>query len=150
MKGLPGKMMAAAERYRAACHEVADDKSPLEAGGWNLHQLTSHTRDVEIYVYGARMRRTVEEENPEFQDFDAEAWMAENYDPNEPFADLLDNFMSSVQKAVDWLDALPSESWNRESRHEMAKGSVFTLRDWVERDIAHIEEHLETVEKANN
>jgi len=147
MKGYPEKMMAAAERYRAACHAVADEKAPLEAGGWNLHQLTSHTRDVEIYVYGARMRRTVEEDNPEFQDFDAEEWMAENYDVNEPFAELLEKFMVSVQKAVDWLHALPPEAWDRESRHEMAKGSVFTLRNWVERDIAHIEEHLETINK---
>lgn len=150
MKGLTEKMMVAAERFRVACLAVDDDKAPLEEGGWNLHQLVSHTRDVEIYVYGARMRRTVEEDNPEFQDFDAEGWMDENYDPDEPFTDLLEKFMVSVQKAVDWLNALPPEAWDRESRHEMAKGSVFTLQNWVERDIAHIEEHLETIEKVNN
>ena len=113
MKKYPEKMLAAAKTFRAACLAVADDKAPLEACGWNVHQLASHTRDVEIYVYGARMRRTVEEENPEFQDFDAEAWMAEHYDPNEPFGELLDKFMTSVQEAVDWLHTLPTEAWAR-------------------------------------
>ena len=147
MNRLPEKMLAAAETFRTACLAVDDDKTPLEADGWNVHQLASHTRDVEIHVYGARMRRTVEEENPEFQDFDAEGWMAENYNPDEPFSEMLGHFMTSVQDAADWLHALPSEAWDRESRHELAKDSIFTLKDWVERDIAHIEEHLKTIEE---
>lgn len=146
MNGYSETMLAAAETFRAACLAVADDKAPLEADGWNLHQLAAHTRDVEIFVYGMRMRRTVEEENPEFQDFDAEAWMAEHYDPNEPLIDLLDQFFKSVQQAADWLETLPTEAWARKSRHVMASGEIFTLEDWVERNIAHIGEHLETIE----
>ncbi len=147
MNEYPEKMLAAAKAFRTACLAVADDKAPLGAGEWNVHQLASHTRDVEIYVYGARMRRTVDEENPEFQDFDAEGWMAENYNPDEPFSEILEHFMTSVQDAVNWLDTLPAEAWARESRHALASGSVFTLQDWVERDIAHIEEHLKTIEE---
>ena len=139
-------MLAAAETFCAACLAVADDKAPLEAGGWNVHQLAAHTRDVEIFVYGKRMRRTVAEENPEFQDFDAETWMAAHYDPNEPLKDLLDQFMTSVQEAADWLESLPASAWTRKSRHESVSGKTFTLKNWVERNIAHIEEHLETIE----
>ena len=147
MNELPEKMLATAKAFCAACLAVADDKAPLEAGGWNAHQLASHTRDVEVLVYGMRMRRTVEEENPEFQDFDADTWMAKHYDPNKPFNEILDTFMTSVQETVDWLHTLPAEAWDRESRHALASGSIFTLRDWVERDIAHIEEHLKTIKE---
>ena len=146
MNKYPKKMLKAAKDFQTACLSIADDKAPLEEGGWNVHQLASHTQDVKVFVYGMRARRTVEEENPEFQDFDAEAWMAEHYDPNESLVDLLDKFLASVQEAVDWLHTLPTEAWARESRHAASSG-VFTLQDWVQRDIAHIEEHLKTIEE---
>ena len=44
------------------------------------------------------------------------------------------------------LRALPAEAWSRESRHA-TMGSGFTLQTWVERGLAHIEEHVETVRK---
>ena len=42
------------------------------------------------------------------------------------------------------LRALPPEAWSRTSRHAKL-GHGFTLQSWVERDLAHIEEHLQTI-----
>ena len=140
------KLAAAAKDFRAACLAVTEPYAPLEDGGWNAHQVAVHTRDVDKLVYGLRARRTALEENPEFQNFDGDAYLAEHYDASEPLDDLLDGFVVSVQYLADNLRTLPPEAWSRESRHATL-GSGFTLQAWVERDLAHIREHLESVKK---
>jgi hypothetical protein len=142
------RLVAAAEEFRAECLAVKDPHAPLEEGGWNVHQVAVHTRDVDKLVYGARARKTAEEDNPEFQNFDGDAYMAQHYDAGESLTDLLDGFVESVRALTEMLRALPAEAWSRVSRHAML-GSGFTLQTWVERDLAHIEEHLGTVRKTN-
>jgi hypothetical protein len=141
------KMATAAKDFRAACLAVTDPYAPLEEGGWNAHQVAVHTRDVDKLVYGLRARRTALEENPEFPNFDGDAYMAEHYDAGEPLDALLGGFVASVQSLAENLRALPPEAWSRESRHATL-GHGFTLQTWVERDLAHIQEHLESVQKS--
>ena len=141
------KLATAAKDFRAACLAIKDPYTPLEEGGWNIHQVAVHTRDVDKLVYGLRAQRTALENNPEFQNFDGDAYMAEHYDASEHLGELLDGFVVSVQDLAENLRALPSEAWSRESRHTTL-GSGFTMQTWVERDLAHIQEHLETVKKS--
>ena len=136
-----------ANEFRAACLAVEDPYTPLEEGGWNVHQVAVHTRDVDKLVYGLRARRTLAEDNPEFPNFDGDAYMAEHYDTAEPLSGLLNGFVENVEALVEMLRALPIEAWSRESRHATL-GSGFTLQTWVERSLAHIEEHVQTVKKA--
>ena len=140
------KLTAAAKAFRAACLAVKDPHAPLGEGGWNVHQVAVHTRDVDKLVYGLRARRTALEDNPEFQNFDGDAYMAENYDPTESLSELINGFVENIEALIKLLRALPVEAWSRESRHATL-GSGFTLQTWVERDLAHIQEHLETVQK---
>jgi hypothetical protein len=49
-----------------------------------------------------------------------------------------------VEGLCESLSGLPLEAWSRESTHE-ALGGGLTLQLWVERSLAHIEEHLQTV-----
>jgi len=142
------KLAAAAKAFRAACLAVKDPHAPLEEDGWNVHQVAVHTRDVDKLVYGLRARRTALEDNPEFQNFDGDAYMAENYDPTESLSELINGFVENIEALIKLLRALPVEAWSRESRHATL-GSGFTLQTWVERDLAHIQEHLETVQKGN-
>ena len=142
------KLAATASDFRAACLAVKDPYAALEEDGWNVHQVAVHTRDVDKLVYGLRARRTALEDNPEFQNFDGDAYMAEHYDAGEPLDELLDGFVVSIQYLAENLRTLPPQAWSRESRHATL-GSGFTLQTWVERDLAHIQEHLETVQKGN-
>ncbi|HLF75361.1 MAG TPA: DinB family protein [Anaerolineales bacterium] len=141
------RLAARAIDFRAACLAVKDPYAPLEDGGWNVHQVAVHTRDVDRLVYGLRVRRTAREDNPEFENFDGEAYMTAHYDAREPLDELLDGFVKSVESLADDLRQLPVEAWSRESRHAML-GSGLTLQSWVERNLAHIQEHLETVRKS--
>jgi len=142
MKSLEDK----ATEFRTQCLAVKDPYAPLKNSHWNVHQVAAHTRDVDKLVYGLRVRRTALEENPEFQTFDGEVYMAEHYDPKEVLSEILDGFVQSIQALVELLRALPIEAWSRVSRHTTF-GSGLTLQSWVEKDLAHIEEHLKTIKK---
>jgi hypothetical protein len=138
----------AAAAFREECLQVMDPYAPIDAEGWNVHQIAVHTRDVDELVYGLRARRTAVEDNPEFPNFDGDAYMAAHYDPGEPLHELLDGFVENVRALVELLRALPAEAWSRVSRHTTLGGNL-TLQSWVEKDLAHIEEHLETVKTQN-
>ena len=144
---LVDKLSTTATEFRAACLAVADPFIPLEQDGWNVHQVAAHTRDVDKLVYGLRARRTATEENPLFQSFDGDAYTREYYSTKQSLQVLLDDFVQNVENLAETLRALPAEAWSRVSRHEKL-GNGFTLQTWVERNLAHIEEHLETVQKA--
>lgn len=130
----------------AAYKSIGDPFAKL-GDGWNLHQIAAHTRDVQKLVYGMRIERTLSEVDPEFANFDADEWMAAHYDSREPLEKILDEFMRNADALRRALDDLPREAWSRESRHE-ALGGGLTLQLWVERNLAHIEEHLNTVKQS--
>ncbi|GAB4467293.1 MAG: hypothetical protein Kow0070_30630 [Anaerolineales bacterium] len=138
------RLAASAAEFRDACLAVSAPFAPIDSGGWNVHQIAAHTRDVHCLVYGLRVRRTAEEDNPKFENFDGDAYMEEHYDAGEPLREMLDEFTADVNALVEMLKKLPAEAWSRESRHDTL-GSGFTLQRWVERGLAHIEEHLKTV-----
>ena len=142
------EFVVAADAFRMACLAVSDPFKAVDEGGWNTHQLAAHTRDVDKVVYGMRIHRTVEDDNPEFQNFDADEWIAANYNADEPLASILDELSVSIKETASMLRQLPPEAWSRESSH-VTYGGGFTLQTWVERALAHIQEHLETVQKAD-
>ena len=145
-KNLLERLANTAREFRAASIAVKDPFAPLEEGGWNVHQISVHTRDVDQLVYGLRARRTALEDNPEFQNFDGEKYMIEHYNASEPLNALLDDFVESVDSLAEMLRDLPVEAWSRESSHATL-GRGFTLQTWVERALSHIQEHSDTVRK---
>lgn len=146
-KRLIERLEEAAQEFHAACLAISDPFAPLDEGGWNAHQVAAHTRDVDKAAYGWRIRRTLEEENPLFPNFDGDAYMNAHYDSKEPLRDLLDGFVKSIEALAKVLRDMPADGWSRESRHE-TQGGGLTLQHWVERSLAHIEEHLATAKKA--
>lgn len=144
---LINKLSARAKDFQAACLAVNDPFAPLEEGGWNVHQVAAHTRDVDQLVYGMRAQRTAIEDNPEFQNFDGDEYTRDHYSADEALQKILDGFVQNVEALAVTLRALPPEAWSRVSQHAKL-GNGFTLQTWVERALAHIKEHLETVQKA--
>jgi hypothetical protein len=140
---LINRLVDVSHEFRDGCLAAKDAFASLD-GGWNVHQIAVHTRDVNKLVYGARARRTALEENPEFQVFDGEKYMAEHYSADEPLRKIADEFVSSVESLAQFLRELPNQGWARESHH-VTLGRGFTLQKWVERGLAHIEEHLKTI-----
>jgi hypothetical protein len=144
---LINKLVAVAKEFQAACLAEEDPYAPLAEGAWNVHQVAAHTRDVDKLVYGMRAQRTAQEDNPEFENFDGDAYTRDHYSAEESLHNILAGFVENVAALAVTLRALPPEAWSRVSRHAKL-GNGFTLQTWVERDLAHMEEHLETVQKA--
>jgi hypothetical protein len=141
---LLSRLEAAAREFREAVETATQPNIPREADGWSAHQIAVHVRDVEKMVYGLRVRYALKEDNPLFENFDGDAWMAEHYDSSEPLASILDELVGSVQATAARLRNLPLEAWTRPSRH-VTLGDGLTTQTWVERSLAHFEEHLKTV-----
>ena len=144
---LLNKLVASAKEFREACLAIKQPFVPIEENGWNVHQIAAHTRDVSQFVYGLRAKRTVEEDNPKFQNFDSEAYAREHYSTAESLEVILNSLVQNIEELVDMLRKLPSEAWSRLSQHEKLGGGL-TLQLWVERGLAHIQEHLEAVRTA--
>lgn len=144
--GLTNKLVQSAHEFRAECISVKDVYTPFEEDGWNVHQVAAHVRDIDKLVYGSRIRRTAIEYNPEFQNFDGDAYMTENYSASEPLNEILDGLVENIEGLVQMLNGLPAEAWSRGSHH-VTLGHGFTLQAWVERNLAHLEGHLEAVRK---
>ena len=142
---LIARLAEAAREFCAACEAVSDPFAKIE-GGWTLHQIASHTRDVQKLIYGARIERTLKEDNPRFESFDADEWMASHYDPQESLVVILNEFASHAEGLCQTLGTLPREAWSRESSHAELGGGL-TLQLWVERSLAHITEHLIAVKR---
>ncbi len=140
------RLADAAREFSSACRAFDDPFTKVE-GEWTAHQIASHTRDVDKMIYGARIRQTLNEENPEFKSFDADAWMAEHYNKDELLENILSDFSANMDDLCAILQSMPREVWSRESRHETMGGGL-TLQLWVERSLAHIEEHLLALKKA--
>ena len=138
------RLEAAAVEFRAACLAARKPYDPIEKSGWSVHQVAVHTRDVDKLVYGARVRRTLAEDNPRFENFDGDGYMSQHYAPDEALQPLLEGFEASVRSLVRILREMPAAGWSRLSSHE-TQGSGLTLQMWVERSLGHIEEHLDSV-----
>lgn len=145
---LINRLVEAAHEFRAACLARKDAYAPLEPGAWNVHQIAVHTRDVDKLVYGSRVRRTAVEDNPEFQNFDGDAYMAEQYSPGEPLEAILGELVGNIEHLAETLRSLLPEAWSRESSHSML-GRGLTLQAWVEKDLAHIVDHLGSIRKTD-
>ncbi len=141
------KLEEAARAFRTECLAAADAYAPSKQG-WSVHQIAVHTRDVDQLIYGLRARRTAMEDHPKFESFDGDAYMAKNYDASESLEDLLTGFVDNVDALVELLRDLPPEGWSRPSSHATL-GQGLTLQSWVEKDLAHIEEHLKEVIEKN-
>lgn len=143
---MAARLAEAAQEFCSACKTFSSPFAKVD-GEWTVHQIASHTRDVDKIIYGARIRQTLNEENPEFKSFDADAWMADHYNKDEPLENILSDLSENVADLRRILQTMPHEAWSRVSRHETMGGGL-TLQLWVERSLAHIEEHLLALKKA--
>ena len=130
----------AAQEFIEAC-KAREPFANVAGSDWNVHQSAAHMRDVDKFVYGERIRKTLNEDNPLIRNFDADKWMEAHYNKEESLDVILNEFLKSVSNLCRMLRDLPDEAWSREITHEFS-GSGLTLQLWVERSLSHIEEHL--------
>jgi hypothetical protein len=117
----------------------------LEPGGWNVHQVMAHVRDAEARAFLPRLERILNEDGPFLINFDQDAWMEAHYRVAEPLETILADFRDLRDRELDRLRKMSNDDWNRVGRHSSL--GVRTLQWWVERNLAHNEEHLIQIEQ---
>ena len=119
--------------------------SPLEPGGWNLHQVLVHLRDAEAHAFLPRIELILSQDHPYLENFDDEAWMAAHYDPAEPVKAVLDEYRRLRRRELKLLRLMPARSWSRAGLHPVQR--VRSLQWWVEYSLSHAEEHLRQIRR---
>ena len=114
-------------------------RTPIKPGEWSAHQVLFHTSSVDQQAYGPRLRRILREDRPTLEDYDGDGWMAEHYDPAEPTQIILERWRSVRQGHAAELEPAPPEAWSRTGLQ--AYWGERTLQWWVERAVAHAEDH---------
>lgn len=114
-------------------------RAPIKPGEWSAHQVLFHLGSVDEQAYGPRLRRILREGRPALEDYDGDGWMAERYDPTEPTQVILERWHSVRQDYAAEVAGGPPEAWSRTGRQSY--WGERTLQWWVERAVAHADEH---------
>lgn len=137
------------ERYRAIPDEfesrlarlsTAAGYQPQEPGGLKLRQVMAHVRDVEAESFLPRLERILSEETPLLSNINESGWMEARYRAGESLEDIFAEFRDLRSRELGRLRNMSQQDWNRPGRHPV--WGLRTLQWWVERSLAHNEEHL--------
>jgi hypothetical protein len=101
---------------------------------------------MERHAYSPRIERILAEDHPLLPAFDAEAWARRHYRQDEPLEEILEEYAALRQSELERLQSLPPGSWSRVGRHPVY--GLRTLQWWVEKGLAHAEEHLGALQKS--
>lgn len=114
-------------------------RAPIKPGEWSAHQVLFHVLSVDEQAYGPRLFQILNETRPDLPDFDEPRWMQEHYDAGRPPQALLERWADVRRRNAAALAAVPAEAWSRTGRH--GYWGERTLQWWLERAIAHADEH---------
>jgi hypothetical protein len=140
-------------RYRAQVSAYAEHlaglndraaRLPIKPGEWSAHQVLFHTCSADEQAYGPRLRRILREDQPALEDFDSDRWMTEHYDAGEPTQMILERWRAIRQTYAADVEAAPRQAWSRTGRQPY--WGERTLQWWVERAVAHAEDHRRQLE----
>ena len=140
---------ALVERFARQPAELAELTQSLPAAEWHarrvaegdtLHQVAAHLRDIEILAFLPRFRRILTEDQPVLEPFPSEHWTADKYQPDEPLAKVIDEFVRARAEAVALMLPLASEDWGRTGFHPPSGWR--TVQWWAERIYRHARGHI--------
>jgi uncharacterized damage-inducible protein DinB len=106
-------LIAALGRTAARVAEVAQGLAPEQLrqrpkeGEWCMKEVMSHLRDLERDLFRPRLRRILEEEWPQFESFDPEAWARSRDHREGSFERDLEEFTAARARTLAFLEALP-------------------------------------------
>ena len=120
-----------------------EEQRPIQPGEWSPHQVAWHVRAVEMQAYLPRLELLLAEDHAQLADFDGETWMERHYVRDEAGSQILDDIRAARRGMVARLQAAPDEVWSRIGEHSF--WGARTLMWWVERSMAHVDEHIQQI-----
>ncbi|WP_258725502.1 DinB family protein [Cellulomonas sp. NS3] len=122
--GIPAALRASVPRWTEALARP-DARERPEPSTWSVLEYGAHTRDVHR-IFGERLRLILEEEDPQFANWDQDATAVEDrYDLQDP-AVVAVELAQAAEEAAARFAGVPGDAWERPGRR--SNGSVFTAR----------------------
>ncbi len=119
--------------------------TPWVKGTITPHRMLAHLRLVEVEIFAPRIRRILEEDQPELELFDDEDWMQASYDPAEPVEDILQAYEHARLQEIIGIEQMSISVWNRTARHPWF--GVRTFQWWVEVCLTYSLERLAWIQE---
>jgi len=119
---------------------IDDDSKPYDQGGFSLHRVIAHLRDVEKQVFLPYFERIWNEDFPSLTNYAVSIRESERHNAAEPFETIMEEYEQLRARELNLLGKMPTHAWNRTGRHPRL--GVRTLQWFVERSLAHAEYHL--------
>lgn len=131
-------------RLLHAIHGIAESDlhRPEGEGKWSIANVIAHLTDAEL-VTAVRIRTILCEDAPRLVGYSQEAWV--DMHDGESVAELLEQLWFHRRANASLIGRLPSESFERIGVHR--EYGTLTLRELVDRHVAHIEQHLAQIER---
>jgi len=112
-------------------------------GEWSAFQTLCHLRDA-TFIYAARFRWIIFDDNPPMPDYDENNWVAASHDTPADIPEILEQVAASRADLVRVLSRLDDRAWRREGRHEVAGG--ICLEHYARHQVVHEALHLEQIQ----
>jgi hypothetical protein len=128
------------------CAGLTEDDYRRKPGSGKLSILEhmAHMLDMERDVFGVRIRRVLEEDDPKLDPVDQEHYVDESRYAGRTFANLFDEWSELRRTNVETVEATVPEQWTRPVRHpDLGKA---TFADVVHRWSRHDADHLRQIE----
>ncbi len=119
---------------------------PIEPGGWTPHQVAMHVVAADENALLPRLRRILQEENPDLPNWEEERWMEEEYDPTVPIDEAIDGWKSERAALAGTLLTDDLTVWNRTCTHPTQRER--TLLWWLEYAVGHLRDHMRQLQAA--
>jgi hypothetical protein len=129
-----------------ACRGLDDEDFRRKPGVGKLSILEhmSHMLDMERDVFGVRLRRVLEEENPKLDPVDQEHYVEEARYAGRTFQELFDEWEKLRRANVELVETTGPADWGRPVRHPDLGEATFA--DVVNRWSRHDGDHLRQID----
>jgi hypothetical protein len=139
------RIVISAQNIRKAVDSAPVDKltvSPSE-GEWSVQETLAHVRNVAVLVYGLRLRRLFNEDDPLFADYDEECFLQTAVLQQQPISDIVQTIVAEHEQTARLLSTLADKSWHRSGRHP--ESGTMSIEFLARRIAEHAEEHNQQI-----
>ena len=140
-RAIAGTVRDLAPRWVSALHREDARERPAPTT-WSTLEYGAHVRDV-LRVFDERLRLLLEEDDPEFANWDQDATaLADRYDLQDPVV-VADELADAADVIADRFDSVGPDQVERPGRR--SNGSVFTVRTLGQYFLHDVVHHLHDV-----
>ncbi len=132
--------------FAETCRGLSEEDLARKPGVGKLSivEHATHMLDMERDVFGVRLRRVLEEENPKLEPVDQEHYIDESRYAGRTFRQIFDEWENLRRTNVEVVETTGPEQWARRVRHPDLGDATFA--DVVHRWSRHDADHLRQIE----